>query len=274
MSNYKVSVVVLTYNPKEDKLRATLQSILTQKEISLQIVVADDGSAAPGMEIAQKLFDEYQFQDYVLVANPENRGTVHNIHSALARCEGEYTKLISPGDLLSHDHVLRNWTAALEKSGAMVSCSEAVYYVMEDGVKKPVSRKAHPQQISCYRNGNIQKARSNYLLLNDLFLGAAVLCRTDLQKKYVNEILGKVVYAEDHTYRLMAYDRVPMHYFAECCVLYETSAGISTSGSDFWAKKLESDWNAADQLLLKRCTGKDPIDNDPFAKKQFEGKAY
>lgn len=260
MEKYKVSVVVLTYNPNEEKLRATLRSILEQKDICLQIIVADDGSAAPGMDAAQKLFEEYGFRDYVLVPNVENRGTVHNTHSGLEYCRGEFTKLISPGDLLSGSDVLRDWVGALELSGATVSCGEAIYYITENSTAKPVPRKAHPQQVDCYLKNNPLRARYNYLILDDLFLGAATLCRTAALHAYIDQILDKVIYAEDHIYRLMAYDRVPMHYFSKCCILYEEAAGISTSGNDFWTKKLEADWNAANQLLLDRCTGKDPID--------------
>lgn len=260
MENYKISVVVLTYNPQEAKLLATLRSILEQKDISFQIVVADDGSARPGMAVAEALFAEYGFQDYVLVANERNQGTVYNMHSGLERCTGEYVKAISPGDLLSGENVLRQWVDAMEAADAAVSCAEAVYYVTEDGSMKPVVRKTNPQYIRCYLNNQPERARYNYLVLDDLFLGAAIICRTDLQKAYIKELLGKVVYAEDHVYRLMAYDRIPMHYYPRCSVLYETSAGISTSGNDFWAKKLKADWDAADQLLLARCTGKDPVD--------------
>lgn len=260
MENYKISVVVLTYNPQEAKLRATLRSILEQKDIRFQIVVADDGSAKPGMAVAEALFAEYGFQDYVLVANERNQGTVHNIHSALERCTGEYVKAISPGDLLSGGNVLRQWVDAMEAEGAAVSCAEAVYYVTQDGKMEPVVRKTNPQYVRCYLKNKPEQARYNYLILDDLFLGAAIICRTDLQKTYIKELLGKVIYAEDHVYRLMAYDRVPMHYYPRCGVLYETAAGISTSGNDFWAKKLKADWDAADQLLLERCSGKDPMD--------------
>ena len=42
--NVEVSVVVVTYNSIWDKLRQTLESILTQDDIRMQIIVADDGS--------------------------------------------------------------------------------------------------------------------------------------------------------------------------------------------------------------------------------------
>lgn len=260
MENYKVSVAVLTYNPKTEKLLSTLRSILKQKNIRFQIVIADDGSAESGFSAAEQFFKENGFVDYVFVANEVNRGTVYNVYSAIERCDGTYIKLISPGDLLSNEDTLQRWIDAMETAGAALSCAEAVYYLPRAGVMEPVARKANPQYITCYLKNRVEEARYNYLVLGDLFLGAATICRKDVQKKYVEEILGKIIYAEDHMYRLMAYDRVSMHYFPECGVLYETTTGISTSGNEFWSEKLKEDWNAASSLLLKRSTGKDPVD--------------
>ena len=39
-----VSVIVLTYNPDREKLFATLNSIIIQENIDIEIIVSDDGS--------------------------------------------------------------------------------------------------------------------------------------------------------------------------------------------------------------------------------------
>lgn len=44
MYQYQVSFVVCTYNSKWEKLNSTLFALLAQKDISYEIVVADDGS--------------------------------------------------------------------------------------------------------------------------------------------------------------------------------------------------------------------------------------
>ena len=41
------SVIVLNYHPDKDKLFATLRSILCQKDVSFEIILADDGSPDP-----------------------------------------------------------------------------------------------------------------------------------------------------------------------------------------------------------------------------------
>lgn len=260
MDRYKVSVVVVTYNPDRQKLLDTLQSIVAQKNISFQIVIADDGSAEPEICASEQFFAECGFADYVIVRNEVNRGTVYNMVSAVAQCSGTYVKSISPGDLLSGETVLSQWVSATEAAEAAVSFCDAVYYVNENGQKEPVQRYANPQFTGCYKHNCKEAARYNYLILDDLFLGAALICRTDVIAKYLDEIAGKIIYAEDNIYRLMVYDRVPVYYFPQCGVLYETDSGISTSGSNFWHEKLMADWDCGTQLLIARCTGQDPMD--------------
>lgn len=260
MKNYVVSVVVVTYNPVREKLLATLRSILKQTNICFEIVIADDGSSQPEMVAAQQLFDEGGFADYTVVANPQNRGTVYNIASALEKCRGTYVKVISPGDLLTDADLLSGWVKAMETAKADVSFCDAVYYIPGETGMTPVARPTNPQRVACYQKSRFEQCRYNYLVLDDLFLGAAILCRTEVEKKYLNELLGKVTYAEDHMFRLMAYDRVPVCYYPRSGILYETSTGISTSGNDFWRNALQKDWNAANEMLLARCTGKDPVE--------------
>lgn len=260
MKNYVVSVVVVTYNPIREKLLATLRSILRQTDISFEIVIADDGSAKPELEAAQQLFAQQNFTDYTLVVNPKNQGTVHNIASALEKCQGSFVKVISPGDMLTEPDLLSGWVKAMESAQADVSFCDAVYYIPEENAMTPVARFANPQRLSCYLKNKKAQCRYNYLILDDLFLGAAILCRTEVEKKYIGEILGKVTFAEDHIFRLMAYDKVPVCYYPHAGILYETSTGISTSGNDFWRNALQKDWDAANALLLGRCTGEDPID--------------
>ncbi len=260
MEGYKVSVAVVTYNPDKEKLLATLRSILLQKNIRFQIVIADDGSAEPEFTAVEQLFAQYGFTDYVLLHNEKNRGTVYNILSATENSTGTYIKTISPGDMLSGEDILREWTDYLERCGAVYSFADVVCYKNEESGVQAVECPAHPQIVSCYLNGDAEEARCRNLIFNDLFLGAALLCRRDVQLQYISEIAGKVVFAEDNIYRLMAYDRIPVCYFPHNAVVYEVGSGISTSGSSVWEERLRKDWDACTQLLMQRCTGEDSFD--------------
>ncbi|MBQ8796835.1 MAG: glycosyltransferase [Oscillospiraceae bacterium] len=259
-TQYKVSVVVITYNPSEEKLQQTLRSILLQKHIAFQIVIADDGSIAPCFQAAEALFTQYGFKDYVIVANPQNRGTVYNVLSGVQACCGEYVKVISPGDMLNGENILHNWVTETENTQAQLSFSDAVCYAVENGAPQLRQGKAYPQTVTCYLEQEAEQIRWNYLIFEDLMLGAAVVCLRQVLLSYLQEISGKVVYAEDNAYRLMAYDGIKMHYFPVDAIIYELGTGISTSGNDVWKVRLTKDWNACTEILLKRCAGKDPLD--------------
>lgn len=259
-TDFAVTVAVLTYNPDPGKLLATLRSIVLQEGIAFEIVIADDGSARKCFDTVRAFFADMNFNAYRIVENPQNQGTVCNTLSAVENSYGKYIKLISPGDLLGGKAVLQKWVAAMEKSGAALSFADAVYYAPVEDSLQPVITNAHPSQIRCYVQGNTQKARYNYLICDDLFLGAATMCLRETLLPYLQEICGKVIYAEDNIYRLMAYDRIPVCYFPENAVVYETGLGVSTSGNDVWRIRLRKDWDACSALLLQRCTGSDPID--------------
>lgn len=257
-TKYQATVAVVTYRPNREKLLATLRSILLQKNIRLQIVIADDGSADPCFESVETLFKMWGFSDYVLVANPENRGTVYNLFSAVEKSEGAYIKAISPGDLLASETILQEWVLQIERSGADVSFSDAVYYCMGQNGPEAVISDAHPQDVNCYLRGNTELARYQYVVLGDLILGAALLTRRSILHRYLLEICGKAIYAEDHAYRIMIYDRIPVHYFAKDAVVYEIGTGISTSGSTLWQERLERDAQACSQIIMQRpCDSKD-----------------
>ena len=58
MYQYQVSVIVCTYNSKWEKLKSTLLSILSQRDISFEIIIADDGSEIQCLDRAKKYFEK------------------------------------------------------------------------------------------------------------------------------------------------------------------------------------------------------------------------
>ena len=65
-----VSVIIVTYNSDWKKLRLTLLSTLKQINVSIQIIIADDGSKETFDEKIVQLFNEFGFSNYVIVNNP------------------------------------------------------------------------------------------------------------------------------------------------------------------------------------------------------------
>lgn len=246
----KVSVCVVTYNPSKEKLLQTLQSIVKQKGIHIQIVISDDGSSNNCFAEAEAYLNAQGFSDYVLLPAEHNQGTVRNVEKGLLACDGEYVKTISPGDCLTGEAVLAKWAEHLEASGKKWSFGNAINYRdRDDGTMECFPCPAHPQLVADYEKHNDAQCRWNYTVLDDIALGAATLCETKLLLEYVQKICGKVIYAEDNAYRLMAFDGFIADYYPENVVLYECGTGISTSGNALWAKRIQADWEATDAIM-------------------------
>lgn len=247
---YQVSVVVATYNPNKHKLFMTLRSLLVQKGISLEIIIADDGSSVQDFSEAEALFAQHDFQNYTILANQKNQGTVANILSGVKQCSGAFIKLISPGDFLNGETVLHDWIE--QAKNHQFSFCDVVCYQELDGQFHLLQTKAHPVTVMCYQVQDPEDARWNYLIYNDLILGAATLCRKELLLDYLQQIAGKIIYAEDNIYRLMHYDGIIPHYFPCDALIYEHGSGISTGANPVWTQRLIADWKACDKLLSAR----------------------
>lgn len=264
MKEYDVSVVVLTYHPDKHKLMQTLASIIMQKDIKLQIVVSDDGSPVDHFDFIESWFKEIGFEDYKTVKNVQNAGTVKNVRNGLSACDGQYVKLISPGDFLAYETVLAQWIEFLRNSGSKWSFADAMYYYFEGEEFTPTESIAHPQVVSCYQKKNVGKCRKNYLLNSDICLGAATLCQREVLTEYIELIHEKVVYAEDNAYRVMVRDNIIPAYFEENVICYEYGLGISTAKNDKWKELLGRDWEATIGIMLER--GTDVRKNNKFSR--------
>lgn len=262
--NYEVTVLVLTYNPVWDKLLWTLKSILLQDKVRFQLVIADDGSADNYFDQIKDYLAEKKFKDYKLVPADRNRGTVYNMWHAMGYCDGRYIKPISPGDMLNHTQILSHWIADLEKKHAQWSFADAVYFRFhQEQALIPVKCLAHPQNVKVYKSGDMQASQREYLLFNDICLGAATICQKKVMERYLEQICNKVIYAEDNIYRLMFLDGIPFSFYDSAAILYEYGSGISTNNKvSIWDERLLNDWNATNKIMLDRCKGNVRIKQD------------
>ena len=255
--DYDVSVVVLTYNGSAEKTLETIRSILCQRDVRLQLIVADDGSRENHFEEIQRFLTGEGMKDYVLLAAQENQGTVKNALGAARRAQGEFIKLISPGDSLYGSDCLFNWLKAVRSAGAPWSFSDAIYYREENGRKQAVRAVARPVMTGPYRQNRVDRMRWNYAVVGDVAMGAAILCRADRMIEYLERLAGRVIYAEDFMYKLMMFDGVTGVYYPHPTILYECGSGISTN--DVWADRLHHDLEAVWQIMLEGRRTDDPL---------------
>ena len=245
---YDVSVLVATYHPSMEKLLVTLRSILIQRGVKVQIVITDDGSGDDlDIEEIRAFFRKNAFSDYEITQLEKNEGIVNNVLNGLKYCLGEFVKPISPGDYLYGENILTEWITGMRDHNCVVGFADDICYRYEGDELRPVSIQTHPQKNhDFYRNS----WSYNYLIFDDPARGAATIVRADTLRKYLSGIKGKVVYAEENAYRLMAGAGERAFFLGKGAILYELGTGISTNGDSEWAKKIRDDWYAADEIML------------------------
>lgn len=249
-NRFFVSVLVVNYNPDWKKLKFTLSSIIAQRGIDIEIVIADDGSENSRKKEIMDFFRNKKFANYKLVFNEKNNGTVHNVISGLKACNAKWVKGLGPGDALLGRECLKKWVEYCETKGLEWSFSDAVYYQKKENNIKVVSCKAHPIDIIPYLKGDFSTCRWNYVVHGDIALGAAIICKTKVFLDYCFQIANKVLYAEDNVWRLMMFDGIQAGYFPNNTILYEYGEGISTSGDSFWMQKIRRDWDATTEMII------------------------
>lgn len=264
LNSYDVTVLMINYRPQKDKVFNTLRSILLQENVKMQIVVADDGSDNNMFKEIEELFQQYQFNDYVLVANETNQGTTLNFYSGLVMAKGKYLKGISPGDYLYSGTTLSKWVEFMETGHYDCSFGDAVFYKNENEAVLPLERKYGNPVIPSMYDVNKYDEKWIYLscfVLEDNILGASYFCKTELIKKYIQPLLGKVKYLEDALYRMMLLDHIQSVHYAESVIVYEYGTGVSTTSNNVWKQRVLADKTEINKILLSE------FGTNPFCRK-------
>ena len=255
----KVTVIVITYHPVWEKLKATILSVVSQQGVEFEIVFADDGSEENWKDRIESLLEATDVR-YSFANSPENVGTVLNVSNGVDAAQGEYIKVISPGDFLYDSKTLSLWAAFMDENRSAVSFGDAVYYYREEDEVHIAETVPAPANAYLFdQPQDREKLFVNYLLVNDTILGASVMMRADVIRKYLDMIKGRVKYAEDYMMRIMVYDQIPMDHFRGPVIWYEYGLGISTSKEEKWSALLRNDYQMTDTIIKEQNTPPDRI---------------
>lgn len=252
VNDFKISVLILTYNASYVDLKNTVDSVLKQKGIEIEIVISDDGSTEYCLDKIEEHLNRKSFMNYKIINNKTNEGTVKNFYYGLQNASNEYVKDISPGDMLYGDYSLRDWLRYVIEKKADWSFCNAIYCQCDDKRIIPLEVKTSPQNIRIYRGKDFDKIRWQYFVLGDISVGAAMIFKKEVMLSYTEQIIDKVKYAEDNIFRMAMFDGVPFCFYDRYCVLYEYGTGISTSKNKKWSRLIENDFNVTNDILNQR----------------------
>ncbi len=250
---YEVSVVLLTYNANFEKLKSTINSVIKQENISVELIIADDGSSEFPYKKIEQYLNERKFRDYTIVNNPRNQGTVKNYLSGINRAKGKYVKGISPGDYFYDCHCLRKMIDYMELHAYQVCFGKAAYYCIEQEHYRLISYH-NPFDLEVYRNRNEKKILKNYFVYQDYALGANFVVEKILLQNNLQKIEQDVKYAEDTSVLLMLANGEKLGFFDDYIIWYEYGTGISTNASDKWNQILYNENKAVYEMIKGNCT--------------------
>lgn len=131
-----LSVILPIYNCKKEMLKNCLQSIFTQKKVTLEIICIDDGSTNDTVLEIEKLFVD---KDNAVLIRSEHRGVAYARNLGIKRATGKYIAFIDADDYYPENDVLARLFNAAEESGAKIvggsfsDCTDGVINTVYSG---------------------------------------------------------------------------------------------------------------------------------------------
>ena len=95
----KVSVCIPTYNG-ERHLRETLESVVAQTGVDLEIIIGEDLSSDSSMKIAEEFADRHPEHQWHLLRSESRLGMAGNWNACMQAATGDFVKVMGQDDLL------------------------------------------------------------------------------------------------------------------------------------------------------------------------------
>ncbi len=245
------SVIVLCYNSERKALYRTLASVLNQKNIDMEIILADDASSNHCVQEGIEYLNSKQYSSYKIKKHNKNVGTVQNILDALALAEGEYVKCIGAGDMLYGESTLQQVYAFMQKTGCTMCFGKMqAYHEKESRIEKlPFFV---PADIKSHQKGNLRRIQTNIIQHHGWIAGASMFYHTDKFMTYLPTLLGTVRYCEDLLQIILLINDEPIAYMDSGLMYYEIGSGISTNTGSGNSARMQGDHDRFWALLQKQ----------------------
>ena len=255
----KFTILVVTYNSDWIDIKRTLDSAFLQDFKDFDVVIADDGSEENHREALVEYFKEKNFDNYSLVLNEENQGTVKNLISGLEAAKGRYVRDFGPGDLFYNSKSLARVYTHLQKTNSKGCFGLMRGYYEDDTKKLKTCRYAFPFDINAYRHNKRKRIKKNLVVFTDNIVGAVMCYERDFYLHYLEKISPYVKYLEDIFPAVAVLDGAYFTLFDDYLIWYECSGGVSTSGNKRFRQLLFKDRDRLNAYICKEYKDDDLV---------------
>jgi glycosyltransferase involved in cell wall biosynthesis len=156
--NYKCSLIISTYN-WPDALELCIISVLKQKQMPFEVIVADDGSGEATKALIEKYKPKFDVPFYHVWQPDEGFQLARIRNKAIAKASGEYIVQVD-GDLILHSSFIKDHVANAEQ-GYFVTGSRIL--LNASSTKKILEEKKF-KNLYLISSGNIFNRLRNKLL--------------------------------------------------------------------------------------------------------------
>ncbi len=173
MNKVDISVIVPIHNTPQEPLRQCLESLISQKEVSYEIILVDDYSTKhETIEIINKYKSKYE-KLITYIRMQKNCGAAEARNIGFSNAKGAYCIFLDSDDFFSDSLLNKLYTACIHKDLDICICGFSLYY-------------HNPPQIeSCNLPFTYEDIKDkDDMLLNIPASGSNRLCRVDYLKKH------------------------------------------------------------------------------------------
>lgn len=128
-----LTIGIPTYN-RADYIQKALDSILSQMQSNVEILISDNGSTDGTKEVIQKYQNNHSFVRFC--GFEQNQGIDKNITNVLANAKGKYIHLFSDDDLYT-ENLLKQILEEIAKTAPSVICLNHFSFTDDGKIKPP-----------------------------------------------------------------------------------------------------------------------------------------
>ena len=262
----KFSIIICTYNTNFELIKYTIDSILCQNMNEYEIIVCDDGSTNNNNELIIEYFRSKSFENFKMIMNEENKGTVKNIESGLKYSKGEYIKPIGAGDAFKDNNSLEKIYNFMKHNQSKCTFCDLECFVNYNNERKSINKciPIFKRNYLYNKKDSILNMKKNIIVINDHISGASMFYERKTLLKYLTIIDKYVLYMEDLVQYLFLLDGINIDYYPNACIKYEIGTGLSTNASMGNNKRMSNDKRSFLRYIFNE------YENDIYVKRRLK----